>query len=323
MNIRNGYPLFFIEIFLRISTAITVKKTPVHKGQVLGVWYAAKKILNEDIKSCNDNLMLNIPLSTSDLVKSIRLSMLDMKAQFMDGDGYSVNYIEMKASDKFSDYLSLSKHLSDLDVSRLSLAEKKAFFINIYNTLVIHALVEGLLETFPGGSLSRLKLYATASYNIGGCILSLNDIENGILRGNRPSAAPFSALPFNDGMDMKYRELVLESCDPRIHFALNCGARSCPPIAVYNADTIDLSLDRVTKAFLTTDNIKVDVDKRTVELSMLFNWYAKDFGESKSDILLWIKGYADENLSENIQKLLDATTDPTFTYFPYDWSVNN
>jgi hypothetical protein len=66
---------------------------------------------------------------------------------------------------------------------------------------------------------------------------SLNEIENGLLRGNRVSAVPFTSVPFRKLNDQR-RKLMLE-VDARIHFALNCGAKSCPPISVYLEDKID------------------------------------------------------------------------------------
>ena len=37
--------------------------------------------------------------------------------------------------------------------------------------------------------------------------------------------------------------------DPRIHFALVCGAKSCPPIKVYTPDSLEDGLDSATMAF--------------------------------------------------------------------------
>ena len=60
--------------------------------------------------------------------------------------------------------------------------ERLAFFINVYNSLTIHAVAA---LGGPADLLSRLRLYAEASYRIGPYVYSLNDIENGVLRGNR------------------------------------------------------------------------------------------------------------------------------------------
>ena len=61
--------------------------------------------------------------------------------------------------------------------------DKLAFFINIYNALVIHGNIE---RGTPTNTYQRYKFFSTVSYNIGGQNFTLNDIENGILRGNKP-----------------------------------------------------------------------------------------------------------------------------------------
>ena len=71
------------------------------------------------------------------------------------------------------------------------------------------------------------------SYVIGGLVYSLNDMENGVLRANRK---PLGALrrPFSRS-DMRL-QIALKECDPRIHFALVCGGKSCPPVKTYTAE---------------------------------------------------------------------------------------
>ena len=106
-----------------------------------------------------------------------------------------------------------------------------------------------------------------------------NEIENGILRSNRSSMATLYMKPFSVS-DPKMR-IILPQVEPRIHFALNCGARSCPPIRVYTEDRIDSQLDTASRSFLDQEVslIKDPVtDKWTLELSKLFLWYGEDFG---------------------------------------------
>jgi hypothetical protein len=72
-------------------------------------------------------------------------------------------------------------------------------------------------------------------YNIGGAVYSLDDIEHGVLRANRGHPAAGGRPQFGPE-DPRRRGLVVQELDPRIHFALNCGARSCPPIRVYTEE---------------------------------------------------------------------------------------
>jgi hypothetical protein len=84
--------------------------------------------------------------------------MLSLKGDFMDALGTTVRYDLIKQSPQYQEYLALVRQLEFVDMSTMSLQERKAFLINTYNSLVIHALVEGLLKKFPGGTLSRLQV---------------------------------------------------------------------------------------------------------------------------------------------------------------------
>lgn len=284
----------------------------------LGPWWTNKCVLND--ANGKPSGFYSDGIAPAELVANMRQCILSLKGEYMDEKGLSVDYEGIRKSTRFQDYRQMACALKYLDVKSLNTLEKKAFFINIYNSLVIHALVEGLLQSFPGGTLSRLKLYASASYDIGGSVLSLNDIENGILRGNRPAAAPLSVTPFSTEKHPDKLPLVLE-CDPRVHFALNCGAKSCPPIAVYSSEDLDISLDDVTNSFL--DDVEVAEDKEEVTLSMLFKWYRSDFGETDLDILRWIQTRSSGKISKRLESLLGRTSSPKIVYAPYDWSLNS
>ncbi|KAF8820824.1 hypothetical protein IE077_002768 [Cardiosporidium cionae] len=111
---------------------------------------------------------------------------------------------------------------------------KKAFFINTYNILTKHAFVE---KGIPKSNLNRAKYFSTFGYDLGGVFFSFSAIENGILRGNKRAPYTFSKpIPPNDPRNT----LIFSKCDCRIHFALNCGAASCPPVKTYNAGSINV-----------------------------------------------------------------------------------
>ena len=106
----------------------------------------------------------------------------------------------------------------------------------------------------------------------------MDEIEHGVLRMNKghPNAG---RQEFEDADPRT--QVALTSLDPRIHFALNCGARSCPPIRVYTEDRIEAQLDTASRSFLDQEVslIKDPVTgKWTLELSKLFLWYGEDFG---------------------------------------------
>ena len=69
-------------------------------------------------------------------------------------------------------------------------------------------------------------MWTKYAYNVGGLLFTLDEIEHGVLRCNK--GHPKDQKPMFS--DEARKSLSLSFLDPRIHFALNCGATSCPPI---------------------------------------------------------------------------------------------
>lgn len=157
----------------------------------------------------------------------------------------------------------------DFDTLRQGLKtdqERKAFWINIYNAYYL--LLRQLEWERP--LVFQMKLVPLA-----GMRFSLDEIEHGILRRCRAKwAAGFLPSPF-------YRfpiyQLMLKKSDCRIHFALNCGAKSCPPIAFYKVEKLEDQLDVATYSFLEQET-RIDREKLTLHVSQLLRWYVGDFG---------------------------------------------
>ena len=61
----------------------------------------------------------------------------------------------MKASDEFKTFTQMTRELTRIDVKSASREEKLAFFINIYNALVIHANIE---KGPPTNAFGRYKV---------------------------------------------------------------------------------------------------------------------------------------------------------------------
>ena len=108
--------------------------------------------------------------------------------------------------------------------------------------------------------------------------------------------------------------------DHRIHFALVCGARSCPPIGFYEADQIDFQLQLAAMSFINSPQVKILPQEGTVLISMIFKWYKVDFGGSDRTLLETLLNYLDEGekktfLKENRDRI-------RIRYQPYDWNLN-
>jgi len=286
--------------------------TTFKKGQVIGKWFVDKKILN---LPQDGNPVETSSGSSADVVKKIRQTILGLKSDHTSEDGLSVNYEAICKAEEFNSYKQLVTELHNIKLDTLNESEKKSFLINIYNSLVIHAIITGLLDGFPGGTINRLRMYASASYIIGNIPYSLNDIENGLLRGNKLPPVPFTRPPFPPN-DERCTHIL--PCDARIHFALNCGAASCPPYAVYSCESTQLEsqLNLATRGFLDQSVLFV-VEKKEVMLSMIFQWYREDFGTNDEEVLLWIKSHSSPSLSLSLSLSPELMIFSLFSYSLY------
>jgi hypothetical protein len=241
--------------------------------------------------------------------------MADLRSKFIDTESSSIRYQAIRGSEEFERYKDLTRGLRSFDLRSLeSRGQRLAFWINIYNTGVIHGVIElGLkhsVKEFPG-------FFDRITYEIGGFWFSLNEMEHGLLRGNRRH--PYRLLrPFRE--KDRRREFAVIPVDPRVHFALVCGARSCPPIGFYEADQIEFQLELAASSFINSPQVKILPKERAIFISMIFKWYKVDFGGSDQALLETLSNYLDEGgkktfFRENMDRI-------RIRYQPYDWNLN-
>ena len=90
--------------------------------------------------------------------------------------------------------------------------------------------------------------------------------------------------------------LQCSKIDYRIHFALNCGAKSCPPIAFYEYVFLDKQLETAALSFLSTET-EIDSIKKEVKVTQIMQWFKADFSGTKGIKSIWSK-YLNKNFSE-------------------------
>lgn len=144
---------------------------------------------------------------------------------------------------------------------------KKTFWINIYNAYF------QILSNRE--KLYRKTIFSKKIIIIAQTRFSLDDIEHGILRKYRWKQS-FGYLP-NPFTSLLIRNLAVHKLDYRIHFALNCGAKSCPPIAFYTLEKIDNQLNDAMYSFILSETA-IDRNNKTIATSKLLHWYRADFG---------------------------------------------
>ena len=98
--------------------------------------------------------------------------------------------------------------------------------------------------------------------------------------------------------------------DARIHFAVNCAAKSCPPIlnAAFFGKSLDTQLEAVTKKFINNSKFQT-IAALKLTLSKIFDWYAVDFG----DINTFVNKYSTVKVNKNTVVIFKE----------YDWTLND
>ena len=243
---------------------------------------------------------------TLQMVKALKQTVNEFKQQAMDETGHHVNYQMLRQTSSYQDYTeNLVPQLQQLNLSELNRRETStAFWINLYNAIVIHAVIDyGIKESIAAGGLGdQVRFFQQAAYNVSGLRFSLEDIEHGILRANRGN--PFQFSP------------QISPTDPRIHFALNCASKSCPPIGVYDHQILDQQLDLAAANYI---QYETKLTPAGLSISKLIGWYKKDFGTDQ-DIAAFILDYLPND--ERKAWLHSKLNTPNFKYMPYNWGLN-
>jgi hypothetical protein len=202
------------------------------------------------------------------------------------------------------DFEALAQDRADLDryvrhVAAVPLASlpdgpaRLAHMINAYNALSMYNVLQSGIPASHAG-WAKLRFFVLRKLDIGGTALSLYAFENDVIR------------PYARARN-----------DPRVHFALNCSAVSCPvlPRRPFAAETLDAELERETRAFFARpENFRVDLAERTVWLSELLNFYPEDFVPRPATSLL---DYANRYAPQ------PAPPDFRVRLTPYDWTIAN
>jgi len=161
--------------------------------------------------------------------------------------------------------------------------KKLAYWINAYNAYTIDMII----RNYPLKSITDLeggKPWDKKFIKLNGKTLSLNNIENDIIRPT-----------FKDA---------------RIHFAVNCAAKSCPPLMnkAWTESNLQGELEKRTRTFINNSSYNT-ISSGSAKISKIFEWYAVDFG----------------NLNEYLAKYSKTTVDGStkISYNEYDWSLND
>ena len=209
-------------------------------------------------------------------------------SKYVDPDGL-VNYQAIIDSPyNINEYLDFIKNVSPQSHPKLfpTKNDKLAYWINAYNALVIKLMIENPSTNILEISFGHL-IWLT-KFDVGLKKISLYEIEHKILR----------------------------KLDSRIHFAISCGSKSCPPLGqrVYLGRTLDVQLEIGAKDFINNkNNVFIDFDNKTLYLNKIFKWYKKDFVNVKKYIVMYLSDGTSFDQIKNFK----------IKYNDYDWSLNS
>lgn len=217
----------------------------------------------------------------------------DLLTFFYEADSFLKKYVEngkVHYGQINQNFKSIEKLYNDIGVINLEdvgADTRKAFYINAYNLVVIYQVAKYYPLKSP---LDRSGFFDRVKHTIAGESITLNALE--------------------------IKKIVFEYKDPRIHFALACAAKSCPPLAsfAYTPDQLERQLNERTKLSVNDSAwLKINNASKRVLLSKIFDWYEKDFTmNGENTVMEFI----------NIYRKAPIPANYTIGYYEYDWGLN-
>ena len=190
-----------------------------------------------------------------------------------------------------------------------------AWAINMYNYLVIETATENLL--IPGHGRQRY-LGPNAINTRKGPFFRAPVVE---VEGRSYSLDQFERHFMLADFDPATGGPPPASLDPRVHFAVVCGALGCPPLQprAYRGDSLEIQLDAATRnALALPRHLRFREETGIVEASAIFHWYMADFGGMDKAFRFLLK-YAPAKTRAGIERRKITSISGMI---PWDWNLN-
>ena len=209
----------------------------------------------------------------------------------------NVDYAAVRSSGALDAYLSALQTAAE----PADRSARMAFWLNAYNALTIDLIA----DNYPLSSIRELDggdPWESRRFTVAGQLVTLNHIEHMILR------------PMGDA---------------RIHAAVNCASRGCPPLSkvAFTGAGLNAQLSAVSTAWLTGNGVTIDPDTNTVSLSKIFEWYGDDFVPGIEVDIPGVEGSQEGAVNFVIRHLPQhadylSAGGYTIGYSSYDWGIN-
>lgn len=203
-----------------------------------------------------------------------------------------VNYKGIKGdAAAMTDLKAYLETIATADASKMSRDAKLAFYINAYNASTMKAVI----DRYPLKSVMDVKdpdFFKGIKHKVAGEEMTLDTLENGKIRGEEFSEA-------------------------RIHFVVNCASISCPRLRrdAITAANLEVEMEAGAKEYVLQET-KVDVAKKSVDTSKIFEWFAGDFKKASGSVNAFLAKYHDDSAQAEAIKAGSITT------HEYDWDLN-
>lgn len=208
-----------------------------------------------------------------------------------------VDYATLKAN--ISDLRMFLDHSSSVPESEFRSWDESrqiAYLVNVYNAQTLQLIV----DHYPIASIKKIGTLLKGPWDqpvvrLFGQQMTLGHLEHEILR-------------------KRYKE-------PRVHFALVCAAKGCPPLRTepYSAEALDWQLDDQGRRFLRdAAKNRLDQNAGVLYLSPIFDWFKKDFTEKSGSLQAFVAPY----LSEADARFLNKK-EVKIRFTHYDWLLND
>lgn len=210
-------------------------------------------------------------------------------------EGFVSYHTLERAPSRLDAYLDLLAEVNEESFNSWTEPEQITYLINLYNAWTLRLI----LDHYPIESIRKIGNIFSGPWDqkivsLFGEKTTLNKIEHDILREN-------------------YDE-------PRVHFALVCAAKGCPPLRAepYDPERLEEQLEEQGRIFMGDEEKNyIDFEKNIFYLSPIFKWFKKDFLKNSDSLIDYVAPYFPEETSSKIQ---DQKYKVKFTY--YDWSLN-
>src|SRR2546423_624733 len=170
-------------------------------------------------------------------------------------------------------------------VSGLDKRQQVAFYLNAYNAWILHEA----LGKYPTKSVKDtfFSFFTGKRITVAGQQTSFKALEDDVIR---------------------------KLGEPRVHFALNCASRSCPPLnrEAFSGPKLEEQFEKLAKGYVNSEpGVNSNAATKSAELSKIFDWYKDDF-KADGGAIAFI----------NKRRSTPIPAEAKVSFQDYDWGLN-